>query len=335
MRARGAYWAGRTAEASGDAASASQWYANAANFPVTFYGQLAVARGRINYSSAALDNAPMPASAEIKAFAKQDLVRATQLLLRMKRDKDARQFFQALVDTSKTRQTFRLAALFAQQNNRPELGVLAAKLAGREGVWLFEAGYPVINLPKSTGAGPEAALILAVARQESNFNIAAVSPAGARGLMQLMPSTAREVARSLKVSYQESLLTLDPIYNTRLGSSYLSQMLRKFDGSFVMALAAYNAGGSRAINWARLHGDPRLEGTDVVDWIEQIPFSETRNYVQRVMENVGVYRLRLGNAADPFRLEQDLVRGRDPAQSNDNPMPAPKRDPVTGTRTRS
>lgn len=337
MRARGAYWAGRAAEASGDAGSASHWYAKAAIFPATFYGQLAAARGRIKISPAALDNAPLPASAEIDAFAKLDLARATRLLLQMKRDKSARQFFQALVDASKSGQSYRLAAQFAQQNNHPELGILAAKLASRKGVWLLEAGYPVVNLPNngSVSGWPESALILAVVRQESNFNIAAVSSAGALGLMQLMPATAREVTRSLKVSYNQSLLTSDPVYNTRLGSFYLSQMLRKFDGSYVLALAAYNAGGGRANNWARLNGDPRLQETDVVDWIELIPFSETRNYVQRVMENAGVYRLRLGNAADPFRLEQDLQRGRAQAQSYDTPPPAPKRDPLTGTRTRS
>ncbi len=338
MRSRGAYWAGRAAEAKGDKQTAARWFATAANFPATYYGQLAMARrGGIALPHAMLDNTALPDKGARQAFSQQELVRATQLLLHMKRDRNARQFFQALVETSKSPQSYRLAAMLAQENNRPELGMLAAKLASREGVWLFEAGYPVINLPKNVdrNGGLEDALILAVSRQESGFNTAAISPAGARGLMQLMPATAKDVARSLKVSYQENLLITNPVYNTRLGSFYLSQMLRRFDGSYALALAAYNAGGSRANAWSKLYGDPLRPDTDVVDWVEQIPFGETRNYVQRVMENVGVYRMRLGNTADPFRLDRDLMRGRDPAQSYDAPRLPPPRDPVTGTRTRS
>jgi len=323
MRARGAYWSARAAAALGDAKAAAGWYASAAGYPSTFYGQLAMTqRAGAAVPRTALDNSPMPDKSAIAAFAKQELAMAVKLLLQMQRNKDARQFFEALLHTSKTPQSFQLSAMLATSLNRPDFGVLAARLASREGVWLFEPGYPVITLARDVGgpAGPEIALILALSRQESSFNPEAISPAGARGLMQLMPATAREVARSLRVKYEESLLTNDPAYNTRLGSTYLSKMLRRYDGSYVMALAAYNAGGSRVNAWSRLHGDPRRPDADVIEWIELIPFSETRNYVQRVMENVGVYRLRLGNAADPFRLDRDLARGRTSAQTRDAPV---------------
>ncbi len=153
-------------------------------------------------------------------------------------------------------------------------------------------------LPGINSAGRvEFALALGIARQESQFNPLAISPAGARGLMQLMPGTAKRVAKRLKVRYSRSSLTSDPDYNVRLGSAHLEELLRKFDGSYAMAIAAYNAGERRVNTWVRENGDPRSPDVDEVDWIEMIPFDETRNYVQRVLENVVVYRLRLAPPA--------------------------------------
>ncbi len=313
-RSRGAYWAGRAAEARGDQKAAKFWYGEAARYPVSFYGQLAAEWNGGTVARAALDNTKRPTQQEMNTYAQQELARATQILLSLNKDALAKQFFTALLDKAKKPQEYRLAGAFAVTLQRRDFGVLAAKQAGRDAVWLFEEGYPVINLPSDVTwrNGPEVALILALSKQESGFNIKALSPVGAQGLMQIMPATAQGVARSLKIPYSPQKL-MDPVYNLRLGTAFLDQMLDNYDGSYVMALAAYNAGSSRVVKWAAKNGDPRKSTTDVIDWIELIPFSETRNYVQRVMEGVGVYRLRLGVTGDPFRIDTDLLRGR-PAQ---------------------
>jgi soluble lytic murein transglycosylase len=167
--------------------------------------------------------------------------------------------------------------------------VRTAKLARSKGVLLTEHLFPQLELPREPG--PEAALVLALIRQESAFDSKAISRAGARGLMQLMPSTARLVARNTGEVYSAYWLTSDPDYNVRLGRAYLKSMLQRFDGAYVLALAAYNAGPHRVDRWLVTNGDPRTAAIDTVDWIEQIPFGETRNYVQRVLESLSVYRL--------------------------------------------
>lgn len=311
-RSRGAYWAGRAAEAKGDRKTADFWYSEAARYPVSFYGQLAAEKRGGTVLRASLDNTQRPTEKELNTYRQQELARATHILIDLDKTAVAKLFFLALLDQSKTPQSFRLAADFASNLQKRDFGILAAKTASRYGVWLLEEGYPVISLPRDLGAGQgaEIALILALSRQESSFNISAVSPTGAIGLMQLMPATANGVARALKIPYQPQRLGTDPVYNLRLGTTYLNGLLDNYSGSYVMALAAYNAGGSRVTNWMAQNGDPRQSLDRMIDWIELIPFSETRNYVQRVMENVGIYRLRLGEAADPFRLEQDLMRGK-------------------------
>ncbi len=316
-RGRGAYWAGRAAEAKGDQKAAKFWYGEAARYPVSFYGQLAAEWNGGAVVRAALDNTKRPTQQELNTYAQQELARATQILLSLNKDALARSFFSALVEQSRKPQDYRLAGAFATSLQRRDFGVLAAKQAGRDAVWLFEEGYPVLNMPTDLGGrnGPEIALVLALSRQESGFNIEAVSAAGAQGLMQLMPATAQDTARKAGLPYKPQMLTRDPVYNLRLGTAYLDEMLKRYDGSYVMALAAYNAGGSRVVKWSGLNGDPRNPKTDVIDWIEMIPFSETRNYVQRVMEGVGVYRLRLGVTGDPFRIDTDLTRGRPPART--------------------
>jgi soluble lytic murein transglycosylase len=148
----------------------------------------------------------------------------------------------------------------------------------------------------------EQALVLALIRQESGFYSAAVSPAGARGLMQLMPGTAKLVAKRLGVAYRKGDLTENPAYNLRLGRAYLAKMLERFDGSLILALAAYNAGPHRVDRWLRAHGDPRRPGVDPIHWAERIPFSETRNYVQRILESLVVYRHRLTGTQTPVQL---------------------------------
>ena len=184
-----------------------------------------------------------------------------------------------------------LLAQLAMELKRPDVALTIARRATTSGVVLFDAAFPVVDLG-ATGA-IERALALALTSQESSFNAAAVSSSGALGLMQLLPGTARDVAAKLGVPFIQDKLTRDPAYNVQLGSQYLTEMLRRFGGSYELAAAAYNAGPNRVARWLETMGDPRDGKIDMVDWIEMIPFRETRNYVQSIMEGVGVYRDRL------------------------------------------
>jgi soluble lytic murein transglycosylase len=174
------------------------------------------------------------------------------------------------------------------------------------------AAYPLIDLPPMVRSGNriEPALVLSIIRQESEFDVGVVSHANAHGLMQLIPSTAQAQARREGITYRRAALTSDPQYNMTLGSAHLADLVDDFGGSYVLAIAAYNAGPTNARNWISDWGDPRSRSVDVVDWIELIPFSETRNYVQRVTENLQVYRHRLAGTPTPIQIERDLQRGR-------------------------
>jgi soluble lytic murein transglycosylase len=172
----------------------------------------------------------------------------------------------------------------------PDVAVLISRRLGRDGIVPPMQGWPVPVEPPALTVDPN--FSLAITRQESNFDVGIVSSSGARGLMQLMPATARVVARRLGESTSEFLLTSDPGNNMRLGTAYLAEMLEKFDNSVPLAAAAYNAGPHRVTQWLTENGDPRLDGQSMIDWIELIPFNETRNYVHRVIENIVVYQAR-------------------------------------------
>ncbi len=295
---RGAYWAGEAAWASGDRAGATGWYEKAARYPTAFYGQLAHQRlGRSLTLPAS--HAIQLSSAERQAFAGRDAVSAARLLHRLGQRKLAQRFIYALRSAAVSAADFVLLADLARGIARPDLAVSTAKLARRSGVLLLDDLYPT-DAPAA--ARPEPALVMALIRQESVFDSQAVSRAGARGLMQLMPATAKQVARETGVPYSRSDLTDDPDYNTRLGRAYLANVLDRFGGSYILGLASYNAGPHRAAAWIVKNGDPRARGTDPVDWIESIPFSETRNYVQRILESLSIYRLRLPGAQGGWRL---------------------------------
>ena len=180
----------------------------------------------------------------------------------------------------------------------------------QKGVVAPGAAYPVLNSAISRKPDVERAFVLAITRQESEFNPKAQSPVGARGLMQFMPATARNEARLRGMPYQQSWLTDDPAYNMTLGGLHLDTLLKQFGGSYIMTAAAYNAGPSRPNQWARVYGDPRTGQIDPIDWVEFVPFSETRNYIQRVLENIQIYRHRLSGEPEDIRLGEDLKRGR-------------------------
>jgi soluble lytic murein transglycosylase len=304
--ARGAYWAGRAAEATGNGTLAQQWYAKAASHVTTFYGQLG--SSRLNASTpAAIPKEPVPDARTVQAFEKRELVRATQLLGASPNPRHMRRFILHLNKKAQTPEEHKLTVEIAESLNRPDLAVAAAKKSLRRGVFVLSGAYPLAYLPTNRN-GLEAELLLSLLRQESAFEVGAVSHAGARGLMQLMPATARRVARRLRLRYSKHKLLNDVEFNLAVGTAFLNGLINDYRGSYVLALAAYNAGPSRVKRWIRNNGDPRDSEIDVVDWIEMIPFNETRNYVQRVLENVQMYRLRTGKSNPGIDLDKDLNR---------------------------
>jgi soluble lytic murein transglycosylase len=303
--ARAAYWAGRAEAARGHEAEATAWYARAAPFQTTYYGQLAAAGPHVAAPERPVPE-PKATPAERAAFEQRELVRAVRILLALGQDDRVRPFLARLADLAQSPPEFAAAADFADEIGRPELGVAVAKKASYVGFSLLRAGYPTLWVPP--GAGPEQALMLALTRQESAFDLRAVSPSGARGLMQLMPATASQVAKSIGLPYAPSRLTADGAYNVTLGQAFFDTLLSTFNGSYVLSIAAYNAGPGRVQQWIGQFGDPRQPEIDPVDWVESIPYGETRNYVQRVLENLQVYRLRVGDRAMAFSLPADLRR---------------------------
>lgn len=309
-KARAGYWRGRAAEALGDAAGARAFYAAAAQASTTYYGQLALEK----LDAPVIDLPPPGRWTPAEAASVQDrpLARAMKLAAAAGATGQFNQLALALDDQLTTPGEHALLSALARDLGQPAVAVRTAKTGLGRGVIATDAAFPLPTLPDGvTGPGrAEAALSLAITRQESEFNTRAVSSAGARGLMQLLPSTAQMEARALGLPYSFSGLTEDPAYNMTLGAGHLYRLVNDFDGSYILAIAAYNAGPTRVRQWLGEFGDPRAGGVDPVDWVEMIPFSETRNYVQRVLENVQVYRYRLANAPTPVRLTADLNRGQ-------------------------
>jgi len=303
---RGGYWLGRAYEAMGDPANASEWYRAAAAHQTSFYGQLAAAKlGAAG--DARIVSVDLPDWLKSPALRSDD-VRAGVLLHYAGEDKLASQVFSHLGRRMEGAAALGALARLVLELGQPHYAVRVAKHAARRGILIYPAYYPVTELA-GYASKIEPALAMSIARQETELNQRAISPAGARGLMQLMPATARKVAGRIGEPYSRDRLLDDWQYNARLGQSYLAEQIVTFGGSYVLAAAAYNAGPNRVDGWIGAHGDPRLPGTDMIDWIETIPFGETRNYVQRVIEGLYVYRARLSGAAGSMTIEQDLARG--------------------------
>lgn len=286
-QSRGAFWAGEAAAALGRAEDARRWYETAAAYPATFYGQLAMQRTGRAWAPPVEAPLVIPA-AKRTAFETKETVAAVRLLGEVDQPRLQNLFFARLRQDAQDLDDYRLLIELANEQQRQDVALRTAKLARREGHEVHSLLYPQRALP--VGPAPEPALVLSVMRQESEFYPRAQSPVGALGLMQLMPATARDTAKGMGLPFNRSRLTDDPDYNVRLGQAYLNELLERFDGSYILALAGYNAGPSRAENWAKLFGDPRDPKVDPINWIERIPFSETRNYVQRILESLVVYR---------------------------------------------
>ena len=289
-RSRGAYWIARAYETIEKHDEATEWYREAARHMTRFYGQAAsghLPRGE----RPELPREPEPGESDTRRFEARELVRAIRMLAELDRRRELEPFLLALTRRAEQSSDWILAARLAREVGRRDTGVSISKRALREGVVLGTSGYPeLVPTDRSRRDSPEQALIYAVVRQESAFDPEAISRAGARGLMQIMPQTARRVARRLRVPYSRRRLTRDPTYNLRLGQAYLADVLADYDGSLILALAAYNAGPLRVERWLRQYGDPGPNIYEAIDWIESIPFRETRAYVQRVLENLIVYR---------------------------------------------
>ena len=301
-RARSAYWLGRTAEAMKDQAAARGYYTKAAGWVTTYYGQLAATRLDNHHWPLPAD--PEPTPDDVKRFNASELVQAATLLGSYGDTDDIRPFLIRLNEVVKSPGEHTLIGRLAAEYRRTDIALAVSRKADKDGVTLVQAGWPTLHI--ADDAGVEKALILSVIRQESGFNAEIESGAGARGLMQLLPSTAQKIAKAIRLAFKPDKLD-QPDFNIRIGAAYLDNLLSDFHGSYILTLAAYNAGPARARRWVKELGDPRDPNTDVVDWIESIPFSETRNYVQRVMESVEIYRRRLG-LTPGGGLEADLRR---------------------------
>ena len=288
-RAKGFYWAGRAAAAAGKTAEAASYLARAGGYRDQFYGQLALERTGKPLVAPPAIGTPAIAPAVRQAFADRETVRAVRFLGQIGSWQDQTAFVRQIAAAATSDTDHLLAAELSREINRPDLGVMVGRSAMQNGLSDYSAaGFPTVTVP--AGYEDNWTLIHAIARQESQFDKTAVSHAGARGLMQLMPATAREQSGKIGISYDPSSLTSDPNLSIMLGSSYFQRIFGIY-GSYPLAIAAYNAGGGNVNKWLRANGDPRSGGVDMVDWIEAIPYMETRNYVQRVLENAVVYDL--------------------------------------------
>ncbi len=307
---RAYYWMGRAADATKDG-KAQAHYVKAASYGTTFYGQLAAAK--VGNGTLVLKE-PVPSPDDVNEFASREAVAAIDRLNQAGYPQYAARLYTDLAQQITSPGELSLLASKASTANNHFLALRIGKLGMQRGVDVGALSHPIGAIPDTAqidGAGK--ALAYAIARQESEFNVGAVSHAGARGLLQLMPATAKNVSQKIGLPFEEAKLTTDPAYNATLGAEELKRQLQRYGGSYVLTFIAYNAGPGRADQWIKRYGDPRGKSVEeVVDWIERVPFSETRSYIQRVLENYEVYKMRISGNAD---IEADLTSGRVVAQS--------------------
>jgi soluble lytic murein transglycosylase len=302
---RALYWRGRAAEAMGQAVDAQLFFSEAAKFQTAFYGQLAAAK--IGQTEINLGKDPDITAADRARFDNSDPVRAARLMAAIGAKDTFKRFVLEMADGARSASQAALLVDLARNDGDQELAMRVVRRSAQHGFVLPERGYPV-RQPSGLASSAETAFVLGVAREESGFDPHVRSPAGAVGVMQLMPTTAHILARKLGYSYEAGRLE-DADFNMTLGAAYLGQLIDQFGGSYVMAAAAYNAGPGRPTEWTSFCGDPRSTSQDPADYIECIPFSETRNYVMRVLEATEVYRARLAGGHARLTLASDLKRG--------------------------
>ncbi|HVZ04532.1 transglycosylase SLT domain-containing protein [Hyphomicrobium sp.] len=312
-RAKAQYWLGRVADARGDKAAAVRHYRLAARNTDTFHGLLAMQMLQPGRTSLTITPPAYPTPREIQKLISLDASKALILAAKAKLSRlYTRSFLVALHNAMSSEAEAGMVAYIARAIGDPQMSLRIGKVAVAKGQNLLTYAYPVTAFPgyKPLRKPPELALLLGLARQETEFDSQIVSGAGAKGLLQIMPGTARHVCRGYKIKCQIPRLLSDTRYNVTLASAYIADRMDDFDGSYVLGLAGYNAGPGRARQWIAENGDPRDPRVDMVDWIERIPIRETRDYVTKVLANIQIYRARLGDTKNALRLQQDLLRAR-------------------------
>ena len=305
--ARGEYWQGRAAEAAGSNNTARAHYQAAAQYSTAYYGQ--IARARLGLGDLVLHRPPDPGHRS--ALMNLEVVRAVQLLYAIDARELAIPFVSDLADKAVDTGALVAIAEIARKYNDARAMLLVGKAALRRGYAFDVYAFPTNGIPEFRMVGPtvDKSVVFAIARQESAFNPKAVSSANALGLMQVLPGTGKMIAKKFGFAFDRNRMLSDASYNAQMGAAELGDVLESYRGSYILSFAAYNAGRGRVKQWIEKYGDPRDPGVDPIDWVERIPFSETRNYVQRVLENMQVYRTQLG-IGSRLMIEADLRRGR-------------------------
>ena len=299
---RGAYWLGRTYEKLGNRALSNKWYQEASKYLTTYYGQLAFLK--LNPNGKFELKKDMEVDNKYRyIFFNKELVKIVYLLDELKKDKYTKFILRHLANDNIVKGSEVLAAELATNIERYDFAIQVSKIASYQKRFHNKFNYPIISTPKNINGRkiPESAFILSIIRQESEFDLSANSHAGAKGLMQLMPYTAKLVSKQAKLPYVKSRLTTDPEYNINLGSHYIAGLILQYDGAYPFATAAYNAGPNRVKYWKKINKNPQKKQINYVDWVELIKFRETRNYVQRVLENYNVYRYILEKKPIPMK----------------------------------
>jgi soluble lytic murein transglycosylase len=306
--ARGAYWQGRTAEALGRHDEARTHYARGAQYPAAYYGQLA--RAKLGAGDISLPPIPQPAADARANLARLEIVRMMEILYAIDERDLVATVAADLADRPTDPSALAMLADVAARNQDARALLLIGKGAMARGLPFEAHAFPTVGLPRYTPIGTpvDPAVAYSIARQESAFNPKAVSSANALGLMQVLPGTAKMVAKKNGVAFDQKRLLSDPVYNVQIGAAELGSALERYQGSYILTFASYNAGPGRVREWIERYGDPRDPKVDPIDWVERIPFSETRNYVQRIVENMQVYRVRFGGPRG-LAIEADLRRG--------------------------
>jgi soluble lytic murein transglycosylase len=307
--ARAGYWRGRAAEAMGRQQEARGYYEQAARHSTAYYGQLA--RARLGLSEIVVAPPPLPSADKRAALARIEVVRAAEILYAIDEPDLVVSIIADLAERAQDVGALAALAELATHHDDARSVLLVGKTALGRGYAFDHYAFPTFGLPRYSRITPEeveTAVVYAIARQESAFNPRDVSTANALGLMQVTPDAGKYIAKKFNVSYDQKRLLHDNVYNMQIGAAELYDDISGYNGSYILAFAGYNAGRGRVKEWVERYGDPRQPGVDPVDWVERIPFSETRNYVQRILENVQVYRARFGGGTR-LLIEADIRRG--------------------------
>ena len=306
--ARGGYWQGRAAEALGQNAQAKAFYEMAGQYIATYYGQLA--RARLGLKELGLRPPPSFTSQEMSVLSNLEVVRAAAILYELGERDMLASIYAELGESATDLAGMAMLGELAAKHRDGRAMVLLGKAAYARGLPLEHYAYPTVGLPDYRPIGPpvDPAVVYSVARQESHFNQKVVSSAHAMGLMQVTPAAGIDTAKKFKFTYSRERLLKDAVYNMQMGAGELAILLDGYNGSYILTFAGYNAGRGRIRQWIAAYGDPRDPNVDPVDWVERIPISETRNYVERVMENLQIYRARFGGGTK-LLIEADIRRG--------------------------